>query len=309
MNKAIIAIIIGEVLLPMIAISDVKPEIRTTVDEAVCRGDYETAFGVLGNQIQLVAKTETNESGPDSEFVEYAISILNDRVAALGRNITKTTITDIPSRAEIVQEDTKRHYDKSRLEGMTVTAWYRLVPLSTQTSKHHDELKKIVIEIPPFPQIQSVLKEYDSLKECLQVWIQIEKHQISSLINVEQHLATKKRLEDIKKRIVEDRTAYLSFVAFSPVLSETARRIHIATGSVIDIDKEKRSRDAVDFLSAHSSREWVKECNQEVRKQFLDLLSQLKEYVGDDRFRDLETRAAVLKSDSDKTVGGQSWWP
>ena len=303
------------------AYAEGNPKLESSVAKAIDGDDYKTAYGMLNSALSNSFRFE-QEGSVDDWLIQFAFTRVTNHVQSLSSKTIITNITTIEhlkfqealwQASSNKWQEVKKDWYKVVLPGpyyFSVWLYARTLEMVYKARKGQQEHYASIEEFKAANEasVTETLDQYDVLKDFIQKWIDLERTQATNLKNVSRHLKTIKHLERIKATVVKNREQFLSYEALSPVLAETSRRLALAPKTWGGHHTTK-VRSAVDYLSDHAKQEWPKQCDREVRLQFLNLLSELKELVGETKFKDLEVRAAILKSDSDNTIGGKSWWP
>lgn len=308
-------------LCPMVARAEYNSKLETSVTKAIDGGDYKTAYGMLFLALSNSLRYE-QEGSVEDWLIQLAFTQTTNHVQSLSSRTITTNITTIEhlefqealwqASTNTWQEIKKEWYKVLLPDRFTTDPWLygRALEMVYEARKgqqeHYSNIEEFKAANEAF--VSKMLDQYDVLKDFIQKWIDLERTQATSLKNVSRHLKTIKHLERVKTKVVQNREQFLSYEVLSPILAETSRRLALAKKTWVGHHKTK-VRSAVDYLSDHAKQEWPKQCNREVRLQFLDLLKEFKNLAGEKEFGDLEVRAAIMKSDSDKTIGGKSWWP
>lgn len=324
--------------LPISVIAEVDPELKEAVDVAFEEGEDEIAFNLILSEIQSSMMSEMRGEDHNDELVDYAIDVFTNRSDILRKrstltcptvfsvedmNIAKTFVTgssdpviDFMKTASDLTPVALALYLTSTNSFSKVAKAVGAAAASSVAAKAELEQKSIEFykqsleNTFPFlddDTISSSLKQYDAIKDALGKWIEMEMKQTSLRKNLRQHIQVKKRLDSLKETIVKERTSFLSYSVMSPILAETSRRFWLANQRFIGHDKET-TQTAVEFLSKHTQANWPRECSEDVRRQWFEVLKQLKGMAGEAERQEYEALAGILKPDSDATLGGKAWW-
>lgn len=160
--------------------------------------------------------------------------------------------------------------------------------------------------------INPILDQYDILKQNMISYLELLKKNYT--INAdeaekERYFALKKRMENLKQRIMDSRCNFVSYHAISPALAESSKLLYLATFKSLVFDDKQKIKDSVILLCRSFHKEWLYTASEDVRIQFCDVVKEMKDVVGDAEWNEFETLTTLLDSaDNSKKRGASAWW-
>jgi len=161
-------------------------------------------------------------------------------------------------------------------------------------------------------ELNPILAQYDILKQNMIFYLGVLEKNYT--INVdkaekERYFALKKRMENLKQRIMDSRCNFVSYHAISPALAESSKLLYLATFKSLGFDDKQKIKDSVIFLCRSFHKEWLYTASEDVRIQFCDVVKEMKDVVGEAEWNEFETLTTLLDSaDNSKKRGASAWW-
>jgi len=160
--------------------------------------------------------------------------------------------------------------------------------------------------------INPILAQYDILKQNIIFYFGVlEKNYTINADEAEKerYFALKKRMENLKQRIMDSRCNFVSYHAISPALAESSKLLYLATFKSLGFDDKQKIKDSVIFLCRSFHKEWLYTASEDVRIQFCDVVKEMKDVVGEAEWNEFETLTTLLDSaDNSKKRGASAWW-
>ncbi|MDO5450392.1 MAG: hypothetical protein Q4F30_05850 [Akkermansia sp.] len=157
-----------------------------------------------------------------------------------------------------------------------------------------------------------VLEQYDILKKAVSCMETTTKAKMLSIAGDEEEedrwLDVWRQVKQLKAKMKEARTQYLSYMVVSPCFWEVERMLYLSDG-IFSSDKEKIEA-AVSDLSHSSHKVWLCECEESVRAQFYGIKRQINKLCSEAVRKELEVLGTLLDSnDPSKKMGADAWMP
>lgn len=157
-----------------------------------------------------------------------------------------------------------------------------------------------------------VLEQYDILKKAVSCMETTTKAKMLSIAGDEEEedrwLDVWRQVKQLKTKMKEARTQYLSYMVVSPCLWEVERMLYLSDG-IVSSDKEK-IEEAVSNLSHSCHKVWLCECEESVRTQFYGIRRQINKLCSEAVRKELEVLGTLLDSnDPSKKMGADAWMP
>ena len=323
MKQAALALsILISTLMVGSSFADIDSELKEAIDTCFKENEPKLAYELMLTELNTSLNAELAGGTYNAELADYMFTTLSNRFVRLQGHTT------LSSRSRFAFEDLSAIQVRILLEKSELKS---LLPSFDQPEGviSPKDLKTLInlalatsFSIPDSKDIGEILNGYDDLKEPLEKWVHMEVTCISRRKNLVRHIRMKQRLDSLKTSIIEERTKYLSYTVVSPILADTARRVFdadlgsgrtrldwpVESLALIGPDKIK-TKSAVEFLAKQVKKGWIRECSEDVRRQFFGVLKRIKDISGEAEYRNYESLFSLIKPDSDASVGGKAWWP